>query len=407
MLLVELHLSEVRVALERFRSDPVGTMDSLVTGWRRQFGQALTRLMEAEIAIFLGEEARKRVENSRNGYTTRHFTIKGLGELEIRVPRDRKGRFETAILPARQRYDLRLQQEMALMYLGGMSTRTIELMSERLLGRHFSAQEVSEAVGSLHEEVARWRGRRLDDRRWKYLFLDGTTFNVRREDVGREPVLVAIGVDPEGLRSVLGFQAGDKESATSWEAFLADLVRRGLDPAGVELGLMDGLPGLERVFTSKFRKARTQRCQVHKSVNVLAKVPKRLQPAFIPMMNEVFYNDGDAASREAFTRLAKRFRSLCPDGVDCLEKDLDAVLAFYAFPKAEWPSLRSTNPIERLNKEFKRRTKSMEVIGGEKTCYAILAYISMRMEKTWRKAKLGTTNVVHLKPFQARLTQKT
>lgn len=407
MLLVELHLPEVRVALEKFRSDPIGAMDSLVTGWRRQFGQALTKLMDAEISIFLGEEAERSVRNSRNGYTTRHFTIKGLGELEIRVPRDRAGRFETAILPAGQRYDVRIQQEMALMYLGGMSTRTIELMSERMFGRSFSAQEVSEAVGSLHEEVARWRTRRLDDRRWKYLFLDATNFKLRREDVGREPVLVAIGVDADGLRSVLGFQAGDKESSTSWDAFLGDLIHRGVDPAGVELGLMDGLPGLERVFSSRFRKARTQRCQVHKAVNVLVKVPKRIQPTFIPLMNEVFYNDSAASSREAFSRLSQRFQATCPDAVDCLKKDLDALLAFYAFPSAEWPSLRSTNPIERLNKEFKRRTKAMEVLGGEKTCYAILAYISMRMEKTWKKAKLGTTNVVHLKPFQARLTQKT
>jgi len=125
------------------------------------------------------------------------------------------------------------------------------------------------------------------------------------------------------------------------------------------------------------------------------------------MMNEVFYNESATASREAFSRLSQRFQRVCPDGVDCLEKDLDAILAFYAFPKAEWPSLRSTNPIERLNKEFKRRTKAMEVLGGEKTCYAILAHISMRMEKTWKKAKIGTSNVVHLKPFQARLTQKT
>jgi len=239
------------------------------------------------------------------------------------------------------------------------------------------------------------------------MFLDATNFKMRRKDVGREPVLVAIGVDEEGRRSVLGFQAGDKESSRSWDAFLGDLIHRGVDPAGVELGLMDGLPGLEQVFTTRFRKARTQRCQVHKAVNVLVKVPKRIQPTFIPMMNEVFYNESSAASREAFSRLSQRFQRVCPDGVECLEKDLDAILAFYAFPKAEWPSLRSTNPIERLNKEFKRRTKAMEVLGGEKTCYAILAYISMRMEKTWKKAKIGTSNVVHLKPFQARLTQKT
>jgi len=405
MLRVEVNLAEVKVAIERFRADPVTALDNLVQGWRAQFAGALTRIMDAELELFLGSR-RAGKDNARNGYVGRSFAVKGVGELEVRVPRDRKGRFHSAVVPPRQRYDVRIQQDMALMHLGGMSTRTIALMSERFFGRSFSAQEVSEATASLRGSVDAWRSRRLQVP-YKYLYLDGTHFSVRRGDVGKEPVLVAIGVDLDGYRSVLGFQSGDKESSRTWDVFLGELVHRGLDPSAVQLGLMDGLPGLEGIFRKKFPKARVQRCQIHKSRNVLAKVPRRLQEEVRTVMNAVFYNESEQASRAALATFRDQWGRRCPDATACLERDLDAILAFYAFPKMEWPSLRSTNPIERLNKEFKRRTKSMEVIGGEQTMYTILAYISMRMEHTWRRAKVGSTNVVYLKPFEVRLTQKT
>lgn len=406
MLRVEVSLANVKVALEKFRADPVGALEGLVQGWRAQFSSALTQLMDAEIELFLGQERQAGKDNARNGYVDRTFAVKGVGLLEIRAPRDRSGKFISAVLPPRQRYDTRIQQDMALMHLGGMSTRTIELMSERFFGRRFSAQEVSEATATLHASVEAWRSRPLEAR-YKYIFLDGTFFAVRRKDVGREPVLVAIGVEEDGTRAVLGFQSGDKESATTWNEFLGDLLRRGLNPDAVQLGLMDGLAGLQRTFTQRFRRAKVQRCQIHKSRNVLAKIPRRLQEEFRPAMTSVFYNEGLEQSQKAFASLKAKYGRLCPDAVKCLEDDLESVLTFYAFPRNEWPSLRSTNPIERLNKEFKRRTNSMEIVGGEKSMYTLLAYVSMRMEHGWRSSKVGQKNVVHLNSFEVALTHKT
>jgi len=403
MLRVEVSLANVKVGLERFRLDPVGGLERLVQGWRAEFSSALTQLMDAEIELFLGQQKQDGKKNARNGYVVRTFAVKGVGQLEVRMPRDREGKFSSSILPYRQRYDIRIQQDMALMHLGGMSTRTIEFMSKRFFGRRLSAQEVSEATATLHASVDAWRNRPLTAR-YEYLYLDGTFFSVRRGNIGREPVLVAVGVEEDGTRSVLGFQSGDKESATTWNEFLGDLLRRGLNPDAVQLGLMDGLTGLERVFTERFRRSKVQRCQIHKARNVLAKVPRRLQEEFRTAMTKVFYNEGNLKSREAFSSLKEKYARLCPDAVRCLEGDLDSLLAFYAFPRNEWPSLRTTNPIERLNKEFKRRTNSMEIVGAEKSMYTLLAYISMRMEHGWRSAKLGKRNVVHLNSFEIAIT---
>ena len=279
-------------------------------------------------------------------------------------------------------------------------------MSERFFGRRLSAQEVSEATASLHASVEAWRSRSLGAR-YKYLYLDGTFFAVRRGDIAREPVLVVIGVEEDGTRAVLGFQSGDKESASNWDEFLGDLLRRGLDAEAVRLGLMDGLVGLERVFRERFQNAKVQRCQIHKARNVMCKVPRRMQEELRPYLRRVFYNENREASKAAFASLRERYEARCPDAVRCLEKDMESLLRFYDFPKIEWPSLRSTNPIERLNKEFKRRTKSMEIVGGEKSMYTLLTYISMRMEQGWRSVKVGQKNIVNLNSFEMSLTHKT
>ena len=145
-------------------------------------------------------------------------------------------------------------------------------MSERLFGRRLSPGEVSKANQKLLEPVERWRNRSLAGEKYVYLFLDGTNFSMRRgHEVVKQCVLVVIGVNEARQRQVLALQAGDKESKAAWKAVFADLVRRGLDPATIQLGIMDGLPGLEDAFLSTFRRGKVQRCQVHKAKNVLAK----------------------------------------------------------------------------------------------------------------------------------------
>jgi len=203
------------------------------------------------------------------------------------------------------------------------------------------------------------------------------------------PVLVAIGVRESGQRLVLGLQAGDKESASSWREFFKDLKRRGLDGQKVQLGIMDGFPGLEKVFTEEFTKARIQRCQVHVARNVLAKVPMRLKQTVADDLRTIFYASSKKKALEYFKHFKERWEKELPSAVKCLVRTIERCLAFFYFPQEEWICLRTTNVIERLNKEFKRRTKPMEIVAGERACYTLLAFICLKMELHWRTYPMG------------------
>jgi putative transposase len=196
-------------------------------------------------------------------------------------------------------------------------------------------------------------------------------------------------VTESGHRLVLGLQAGDKESATNWREFFKDLKRRGLQRHLVRLGIMDGLPGLESVFKDEFSQAKIQRCQVHVARNVLAKVPKKYKQDIADEMRSMFYASSREKSRELFETFKRRWQKILPSAVRCLENALDACLTFFNCPEEEWISLRTTNIIERLHKEFKRRTKPMEIVAGEHACYTLLAFISLKMELHWRSSPVG------------------
>jgi putative transposase len=173
-----------------------------------------------------------------------------------------------------------------------------------------------------------------------------------------------LGVREDGTKLVLSLQGGDKESASAWREFFKDLKKRGLDRSLVQLGIMDGLTGLEKVFYEEFSHAKIQHCQVHVARNVLASSRKKAD--------------------ELAVAFAERWGKDIPSAVKCLSNSLDSCLTFFTFPEEEWISLRTTNVIERLNKEFKRRTKPMEIVAGENACYLLLAFISLKMEASWR-----------------------
>ncbi len=222
---------------------------------KESVGQYLSGLMETELTRFLGRAPYPRAEqdsNHRNGSYRRSFTMKGIGKVRVRVPRDRQGQFSTQVIPRCQRYEKALQEDLCLVFLSGVSTRTLSLISEKLIGRRVSPEEVSKASEKLVEAVEAWRQRDLSREPIKYMYIDGTLFRMRvAKEVNKVPVLVAIGVTASGHRTVLGLQSGDKESAVSWREFFKDLKGRGLDASQVILGSMDGLPGLEKVFSEE------------------------------------------------------------------------------------------------------------------------------------------------------------
>ncbi len=352
-------------------------------------GEYLSELMRTELSHVLGREPYERKPgetNHPNGSYERHFAMKRFGEATVEVPRDREGEFRSEVLPRSKRYNGELRKDICLMYLTGASTRTLSMLSKQLLGRKISAGEVSRANQEMEDAVERWWTRSLAEEKIKYLMLDAVNFSMR---VGRSvktvPVLVAIGVRENGTRLTLGLQLGDKESATCWRKFFKDLKSRGLRAENLRLGVMDGLAGTEMVFKEEFANADVQRCQAHVARNVLAEVPQKLKQGVADGMRSIFYASSKEKAKEFFAQFKEHWEKEVPSAVKCLENSLDACLTFFKFPAEEWQALRMTNVIERFNKEFKRSTKTWEIVAGENACYRLLTFISLKMELYWKK----------------------
>jgi len=358
---VEINVPEVISIFKEIQKQPERLFDMIRAEIRESVGRYLSEIMKVELTHFLGRRPYERGDgdtNHRNGSYSRSFTLKGIGEVRVKVPRDRKGKFKPRVIPRSKQYEDELRQDLCLMFLTGVSTRTLSMISTRLIGRKISPAEISNANKELIDAVERWRTRDLSEESIKYLFVDGVCFHMRVSgSIEVVPVLVAIGVTETGHRLVLALQSGDKESASSWRELFKDLKKRGLDGQKVTLGVMDGLPGLERVFNEEFPKARVQRCQVHVARNVLAKVPKKLKQAVADDIRSIFYASSKDKAMEFFTEFKQKWEKEIPSAVKTLKNSIDACLTFFNFPEEEWISLRTTNIIERLNKEFKRRTR--------------------------------------------------
>lgn len=390
---VEISVPELVETFKEIQKQPEKLFEMIRLDIRETVGQYLTSLMNAELTDFLGRQPYERAQGEvdhRNGSYGRHFTLKGIGKVVVDVPRDRKGAFKTCVIPRSKQYEEAIRQDVSMMFLTGISTRSLSMMSNRLVGRSISPAEVSNANKELVDAVERWRMRDLSQEAVKYMFVDGVNFNMRLAgSIELVPVLVAIGVVDTGHRLVLGLQAGDKEFAGSWREFFKDLKSRGLQGHNVVLGIMDGLTGLVKVFKEEFANAKIQRCQVHVAKNVLAKVPRKLKQAVADDMRSIFYASSKNKALELYVKFKQRWDKELPSAVACLDRSLNACLVFFDFPEEEWISLRTTNIIERLNKEFKRRTKSMEIVAGEAACYRLLAFISLKMELHWRTTPIG------------------
>ena len=410
---LEISVPEVLSFFKEIREQPERIFEMIRSETKENVGEYLSKLIEIELTKFLGREYYEHGQgdvNHRNGSYSRTFTMKGIGEVEIDVQRDRKGEFKTQIIPRSKRYEDELKEDLSFMFLTGISTRTLSMISARLLGRKISPSEVSNANKKLIDAVEGWRTRDLSDETIRYIFVDGVNFDMRIDrGIEKVPVLVAVGVTKEGQKMVLGFQSGDKESASTWREFFKDLKGRCLDGSSVVLGVMDGLPGLEKVFREEFSKASVQRCQVHVARNVLAKVPKKLKKAVADDMRSIFYASSKDKAMKFFELFRERWKKDLPSAVKCLENSIDSCLTFFMCPKEEWISLRTTNIIERLNKEFKRRTKPMEIVAGENACYTLLAFICLKMELHWRANPVGKVrnNLPFLKEMEnVKFTQK-
>jgi len=401
---IEVKIPELTKALEEFKQNRLRSLEVITSEVKSAVSSTLNQLLHAEMALFLGSPDQD--DNKRNGYQEREYALKGVGSLRIRVPIDRKRKFESSIIPSREQIDPRLKQDIAALHLSGISTRTLAMISKRVLGVEISKQAVSDSLASVEERALGWLERPLDEEYWA-LFIDGTNFKMqRRGSTEKEPSLVVIGINRQNRMSILSIQPGYKDNADSWREVFSDLVKRGLNPQAVQIGVMDGLPGLEKAFKETFVSAVTGRCWVHSLRNAIAKCPERLRLPFKELAHKVMYASSESSARQAFKELKLAMGADGQRAVYCLEKDLDSLTVHYRFDRSLWRSLRTTNPIERINKELKRRTKSMESL-GERTLMIIAAFTAIRLEFQWRRIAVDSERIFNLKSVKQNSIEST
>jgi transposase-like protein len=397
---VEVSIAEVAEAVEQFRVNRRHALEGFSKEIKQAVSDAFNRLLKTEMTFFLG----KSVGNKRNGYREREYALKGVGAIQIRYPLDRKNNFDSSIVPKHEQVDPRLKEDLAVLHLAGLSTRTLAMISRRILGIEISNATVSESLDLISEKALSWLERPLSQNYWA-LYIDGTNFNVvRRGSTEKEPSLVVVGVDDDNRRSLLAIEPGTKEDVKCWEATFHSLIKRGLNPSHVRIGIMDGLAGLENLFVRTFTNSVTQRCWKHALGNAMAKCPKRLEVPFKQLAQKVMYASSADSARVAFKKLKEAMGTDAERAVKCLEKDLDSLLTHYAFDKNLWSVLRTTNAVERVHKEFKRRTKIMEGL-GEKTLKCVIAFTALRLEMGWRKVPLNAKRISNLMGSSMKINQ--
>lgn len=394
---IEVKIPELVKAVEAFRQNKLQALQEFTDEIKQSAAGALSQLLNTEMDLFLGQP--DQIFNKRNGYYEREYILKGVGAIRLRMPRDRNLKFESNIIATNERLDPRIKEDLAVLHLAGISNRTLAMISKRILGVNVSPATVQNSMKCIEDGALKWLDRPIEKKYWA-LFIDGTNFHIQRRDsTEKEPTLVVLGLDNRNAFSILTLQPGRKDSSECWATVFDDLIKRGLDPSAVQIGIMDGLPGLETKFKETFIKAVTGRCWVHAKRNALNKVPQRLATPFEVHLNRVMGAESESHARQAFTTLKTQMNQDASRAISCIEKDLDSLLVHYRFDKALWRTLRTTNPIERVNKELKRRTKTMEGV-GENTLNLLLAFTALRLEFQWQRIPVDSLSLAKLTSFK-------
>jgi len=372
-----------------------GTIEDQLTEVLRCGARALlAQAVEAEVASFLAKHADLRTEDGRarvvrHGHLPEREVMTGIGPVAVRQPRvDNPGRirFSPSILPPYMRRSKSIETLLPILYLKGISTGDFSEALTALLGKDAAGLSAS-AIGRLKDgwldEHAAWQKRDLSARRYVYIWADGIYLEARLEDE-KQCILVVIGATPEGRKELVGFTDGARESAHDWRELLFDLKRRGLD-VSPELMVADGALGFWKAAGEVWPKAREQRCWVHKTANVLAKLPKSQQPKAKRALQEIWMAETKAGAETAFDAFIESYSVKYEKAADCLEKDRDALLAFYDFPAEHWKHLRTTNPIESTFATVRHRTIRAKGCLSNKTALAMVFKLVEGAQKSWRR----------------------
>jgi putative transposase len=375
--------------------------DSLTEILRNGAYALLAQAIEVEVADFLGRYAdlktaagRQRVV--RHGHLPQREIMTGIGPVAVRQPRvrDREAsegeriRFSSTILPPYARRTKSLEVLIPILYLKGISTGDFEEALGAVLGKDAGGLSAS-TIGRLKEawadEHARWLDRDLSGKRYVYFWVDGIYVQARLED-DAQCLLVIIGATAEGKKELVGLADGIRESAQSWKELLLDLKRRGLT-RGPQLAVADGALGFWKAIDQVWPKTRTQRCWVHKTANVLNKLPKSLQAKAKRALQDIWMAETRQDAEAAFDGFIECYGLKYEKAVECLSEDRDPLLAFYDFPAEHWKHLRTTNPIESTFATVRHRTIRSRGCLSNKTALAMIFKLAQAAEKSWHRLR--------------------
>ena len=351
--------------------------------------------LEAEMTAALGAEKGERSEG-RLGYRSGSYgrtLVTRVGTLELRVPQDRDGRFSTRLFERYQRSEKALVAALAEMYVQGVSTRKVKAITEELCGHAFSASAISAVNKTLDAELAAFAERRLEEA-YPYLILDARYEKVREGGVIRSrAVQVAIGVDREGRRNVLGVELANRESVTSWKDFLVALKARGLD--GVEFVVSDDHEGLKRAIRETLPAAAWQRCYVHFLRNALDHLPRRAGDDCLQELRWLYDRRELAEARQDLARWLGKWQAKHPKLCDWVGANIEETLTYFCLPQPHHKHMKSTNMLERLNQELKRRTHVVRIFPNAESCLRLVRALAVETHENWLEA-IRYLNMAHL-----------
>jgi len=379
-----------------------GAFDDQLTEILRQGARTLlAQAVEAEVADFLAKNVGLRTEAGRqrlvrHGHLPEREVMTGIGVVPVHQPRVRdraaaagdpgRIRFTPAILPPYLRRSKSLETLLPILYLKGISTGDFSEALAALLGKDAPGLSPT-AIGRLKDgwldEYDAWQKRDLSAKRFVYVWADGIYLQARLEDE-KQCILVLIGATPEGRKELIGFTDGVRESAQDWRDLLLDLKRRGLD-VRPELAIADGALGFWKAAGEVWPTTREQRCWVHKTANVLAKLPKGQQPKAKRALQEIWMAETKVAAEVAFDAFIESYQLKYEKAAECLNKDRDPLLTFYDFPAEHWKHLRTSNPVESTFATVRHRTIRSKGCLSNRTALAMVFKLVEAAQRSWRR----------------------
>ncbi len=358
-------------------------------GVRKLLESVLNQVLEAQVSEHLKAGPYERTderEGYRNGYRDREMKTR-VGTLELRIPRVRSGSFSTDLFSRYQRSEQALLLALMEMVINGVSTRKVRRITEELCGTSFSKSTISELCKALDPVVSGWNERSLKDKRIPFVIVDALQLKIRQEGrVVPQSALLAVGVNEEGRREVLGVMIGDSESEAVWSEFFRWLNERGLQ--GVDLVVSDHHGGLVNAVKRRFQGVSWQRCQVHFMRNILDACPKRHQDALKSQLRLMFNAPDMKTARNLLDDIVEEYAQKAPRAVVCLEAGFDDAMAVMALPEPYRRRLRSTNGLERLNREVRRRERVVGIFPNVDSALRLLGALLMEQDEEWTTGRL-------------------